>query len=77
MKKWIQDRLKSIKHGWFVVRSFTNWKATLAYVALVVQWLLSYQSAWHFIVTLAIAAFIDCVAFKQGMKAERIWSAKL
>lgn len=75
MKKWIQDRLRSIKHGMFIVRSILSWKVALAYIALIAQWALSYQNAWHLIITLVIVGFIDAASFKHGLDSERIWSA--
>lgn len=76
MKKWIQDRLKSIKHGTLIVRSILSWKVALAYIALIAQWALSYQNSWHLIITLIVVGFIDAMSFKHGMESERIWSVK-
>jgi hypothetical protein len=76
VKKWIQDRLFAIKHGVYIARSILSWKVALAYIALIAQWALSYQNAWHLIVTLVIVGFIDAASFKHGLDSERIWSAK-
>lgn len=77
MKKWISDRLLSIKHGAAYFRGIFSWQLGLLYVALWLQWAVTpYVSIWHFLTSLVIVALIDALSYSQGIKTEAKWNAK-
>jgi hypothetical protein len=75
VKKWIQDRLLSIKHVVYLVRRVFSWKTTIAYLALMLVSWMSDQTLWGFLVTLTLVSLIDIVSYRQGMDSERSWKS--
>lgn len=73
MKKWFSDRWNTLKRATSYVRGAFSYKVAALYVALWIQWALSYQPVTHLLVTLVIVALIDSFSYRNGIAIERNW----
>lgn len=73
MKKWFSDRWNTLKRAAAYLRGAFSYKVGALYVALWIQWALSYQPLTHLFITFAIVAVIDGLSYRQGIATERNW----
>lgn len=76
MKNWFINKWNSLSRAVSCIVGALNWKVLVLYGAIVLHWSLTYLSLSHLFISLVIAAFIDGLAFRQGIENERHWNNK-
>lgn len=76
MKNWFINKWYSLERAVSSLVGALNWKILVLYGVIVLHWSLTYLTLPHLFISLIIAAFIDGIAFRQGIENERHWTRK-